>query len=131
MAEILVVFPERGKGIKQTTTYVRNDLEVASSGDKITWSFHSADKKIKKAKVTFQKPKAQFFKYKDAGGNPQTRNEWIKELDPLGKCLIYGEVPNYGGAGPSVEDKYTVFGLAADGKTILSFKDPRIFTDKP
>jgi len=132
MAEIQVIFRKTGQPI------VHNDIKATLWDEHITWHIHNENEDIKKVKIEFEKGDARYFPMKE----PQTkeivcRNTIVKDL-PEWKggefeqtnANIWGVAPIYSSEERRRKDKYTVFGLDADGKEVCNL-DPQIVNSDP
>jgi hypothetical protein len=123
MADIHVIFPKDQKAI------VRNDGEVMTSGEMVTWSFHSDDPDLQIVEVEFSDKTAHNF-------FPERPEAYrFSKAMANGRADFYGHVPAYPGRSSTVIAKYTVRGLRADGSTPVdpdrTVVDPVIITPKP
>ena len=124
MADIRVIFPENGNPV------VNHDGEVVSSGELVTWCFHTDDPRIKFFEVEFAKPEENHF-FKEKASEPHKFGRTVVN----GRTDFWGHVPAYEGKKRTVIAKYTVRGYDVDdesGKmTEVTAVDPVFITPKP
>lgn len=126
MANVSVVFPDKSQ-IGAKPVVIPGKTWVAK-GDQVCWHVDCRNADIKYVRIAIDNPSRKYF--------PQTQNsagvrsDWTQDVSS-GRCLVWGVAPEAPVGGGEVRDKYTVCGLAADRKTVISSLDPEIITEDP